>query len=700
MIDFLSGITTEAEPQGRTRPEGYRDSQRVLMERKRAAERDITDIPDRLNPSRWESCSLDLQLFLETYLSEQFCKAWSEAHLRCIAKMQYAILNGGYFALAMPRGEGKTTIAKGAALWALLYGHRRYIVLIAATERKAVLLLGSVKKILRFNTTLLEDFPEVIIPVRDLQGKGSRSSSQTVHGEPTGMIWKTDQVVLPRVDGSDSCESRLEIAGITGDIRGRNATLMDGTEIRPDFAIGDDPQTHGSAKSPSQCDDREEILRTDVLGLAGPGEKLAMVIPCTVIKKGDLADRLLDNELNPDFRGEKTAAIVSWPDNLEEDPDKEGITWDDYNEARIEGLHAEDEGKAANEFYIKHCFDLEQGAKVGWEGRRVEGDQSALQSIMNQYYAMGKEAFYSEYQNSPIEHDESIYDLTPQTVCSRLNNFKRMEVPKEATMLVSMADINYVGINVTVTAFQNDFTGFIVDHFKYPEGEKNVLIKKNTPENEVAKIVARAVIDVEKLLETKGYTQSGEEIKIDLKLFDGNFWTDHVFSALRAIRKKNVLADRGTAAKKYRVPVQKGKVIGRPYHKAHKEKGPKGWQIRHDSDFWRMATQKAFLLKPGQPGSLSLWGNDPNRHRAYAHEICCEKLINFVPAEPNDLYQWHMIPGQANDQLDSTVGCYVAAASLGASLDGVKRTRKKRPKPQPNRGSSKNGRSGGIRTRY
>ena len=699
MIDFLADIKTGDEPQGRTRPEGYRESQAEIMRKKRAAERDITDIPDRLNPSRWESCRFDLKLFLETYLSEQFCKAWSEAHLRCIAKMQYAIINGGYFALAMPRGEGKTTIAKGAALWAMLYGHRRYVVLIAATERKAGLLLGSVKKILRFNTTLLEDFPEVMIPVRDLQGKGSRTSSQTVHGQSKGMVWKSDQVVLPSVDGSDSCESRLEIAGITGDIRGRNATLMDGTEIRPDFAIGDDPQTHGSAKSPSQCDDREEILRTDVLGLAGPGERMAMVIPCTVIKKNDLADRLLDNELNPDFRGEKTAAIISWPDNLEEDPDKDGITWDDYNEARIEGLQNEDEGKTANEFYIKHCFDLEQGAKVGWEGRQVEGDESALQSIMNQYYAMGKEAFYSEYQNSPIEHDESIFELTPQTVCSRLNGFKRLEVPADATMLVSMADINYVGLNVTVLACKNDFTGWIVDHFKYPEGDK-VLIKKNTPEAEVAKIVARAVIEVEKLLDAKGYVQDGELFDIDRKLFDGNFWTKHVYSAIKAIRKKSVMADRGTAAKKYRVPRDKKKLIGRPYNQAHLERGPLGRHLRHDADYWRMVTQKAFLLKPGVPGSLSLWGSNPDRHREYAHEVCGEKLIQFVPGEPNDLYQWHQVPGQANDQLDSTVGCLAGAASLGASLDGIKRRKRKRPKPPTSNRGNKHGKTGGIRTKY
>ena len=675
------------------------------MRKKRADERDIKEIPERLDLLRWASCKDDLRLFLETYLKEQFTKDWSEAHLRCIERMQYAILNGGYFALAMPRGEGKTTIAKGAALWAILYGHRSYIVLIAATERKAVQLLKSLKQTMRFNDTLEDDFPEVIVPIRELEGKSARANAQTFHGESTGIVWKTDEIVLPRIQGSLCCESRIEVAGITGEIRGKSATLQDGSEVRPDLAIPDDPQTHASAKSPTQCDDREEIIRTDVLGLPGPGEKLACFIPCTVIKEGDLADRLLDKEKNPDFMGEKTAAILSWPTNLDNEEEKAETTWDDYNEARIEGLHNEDMGKAANEFYTDHREDLDKDARIGWDGRHAEGDVSALQSLMNLYFAIGKEAFYSEYQNAPLAADDSIYSINAETIAGRVNRFSRLEVPEDATMLVAMADINYIGLNVTVCAFKNDFTGYIVDYFKYPPGVKKELVKRNTPEAVAVKLIAQAVIEVEKLLDSKVYIQDGEKIGINKILIDANAWTEHVMKAIRSIGKDKVIADRGTAASKYRVPAKSAKIgklsklMRAPYHKCHQERGPQGWQIRHNSDFWRMVTQKAFLLKPGVPGSLSLWGKDPARHRDYAHEVAAEKLINYVPAEPNDLYQWHLVPGQANDQLDSTVGCLVAAASLGASLDGIKRTKKpkrnKPPQQTTNKGPVKK-----IRSRY
>ena len=266
-LDIFKGIKARPKPKAAAKPKPkatptpapqpaptptYRDSQAKLMNEKRASERDIADIPERLDAARHESCRGSLRLFLETYLATWFGKAWSEAHLRCIAKMEYAILNGGYFALAMPRGEGKTTIAKGAAIWALLYGHRRYVVVIGATATKAKNVMGSIKTQLRFNKLLLADFPEVIIPIRDAGGKQLRAASQTYKGESTGLVWRAEEIALPRIDGSESCESRIEVAGITGEIRGKSATLMDGSEIRPDLAICDDPQTHASAKSFTQ----------------------------------------------------------------------------------------------------------------------------------------------------------------------------------------------------------------------------------------------------------------------------------------------------------------------------------------------------------------------------------------------------------------------------------------------------------------
>ena len=85
----------------------------------------------------------------------------------------------------------------------------------------------------------------------------------------------------------------LKVAGITGRIRGMKHQTAAGESFRPDLVILDDPQTDESARSLWQCQARESILAGAVLGLAGPGRKISSIMPCTVIKPGDMADRIL-----------------------------------------------------------------------------------------------------------------------------------------------------------------------------------------------------------------------------------------------------------------------------------------------------------------------------------------------------------------------------------------------------------------------
>src|SRR5882724_8472261 len=97
------------------------------------------------------------------------------------------------------------------------------------------------------------------------------------------------------------------------EVRGQNHSLADGTIIRPRLAIVDDPQTTESAWSASQCRQREAIFNIDVLGMAGPGQKIAALVCCTVIRPDDLADNLLDRDKNPEWAGERTKLIYDFP---------------------------------------------------------------------------------------------------------------------------------------------------------------------------------------------------------------------------------------------------------------------------------------------------------------------------------------------------------------------------------------------------
>jgi hypothetical protein len=56
---------------------------------------------------RRESCRLDLARFCQTYFPAAFSLPFCADHLRAIAVLQRAVLEGGLFAMAIPRGFGK-----------------------------------------------------------------------------------------------------------------------------------------------------------------------------------------------------------------------------------------------------------------------------------------------------------------------------------------------------------------------------------------------------------------------------------------------------------------------------------------------------------------------------------------------------------------------------------------------------------------
>jgi hypothetical protein len=175
-------------------------------------------------------------------------------------------------------------------------------------------MLDAIKMELDGNDLLLEDFPEALFPIQALDGIANRCNGQLYKGERTHIGWTAREVVLPtlkpdgwlqrddlrpfvREDGTSKASGAIiKVAGITGRIRGMKYKRADGRTVRPTLVVLDDPQTDESARSLSQCATRESILAGAVLGLSGPGTKIAGIMPCTVIRPGDMADAILDRD--------------------------------------------------------------------------------------------------------------------------------------------------------------------------------------------------------------------------------------------------------------------------------------------------------------------------------------------------------------------------------------------------------------------
>ncbi len=132
----------------------------------------------------------------------------------------------------------------------------------------------------------------------------------------------------------------------------------DGRTVRPSLVVLDDPQTDESACSLSQCANRESILAGAVLGLAGPGKKISGIMPCTVIRPGDMADNILDRNRHPEWNGERTKMVYAFPKNE--------LLWERYAEIRAEGMRGGDGGESATEFYRQNQAAMDDGAVVAW----------------------------------------------------------------------------------------------------------------------------------------------------------------------------------------------------------------------------------------------------------------------------------------------------------------------------------------------
>jgi hypothetical protein len=310
---------------------GDRERAGLASRNKSVEAREVGKHPEPINPERKQRGISSLRVFCEQYFPERFTKPFCPDHLKVIDRIETAVLEGGLFAMAMPRGSGKTTICECGVLWAVLGGHKHFAMLIGSNEKHATDMLANIRIDLETNDLLNEDFGEVTFYIRALEGQTKRCMGQTSNGELTRIEINKKTIILPTIPGSAASGGIIKTTGLTGGVRGAKVR-----SARPDLVILDDPQTDGSAKSPSQCATREAIIAGAVLGLAGPGKQISCVMPCTVIRKGDLSDRFLDHELHPQWNGEITKMVYAFPTNQK--------LWDKYADLRIEGMKAECNG--------------------------------------------------------------------------------------------------------------------------------------------------------------------------------------------------------------------------------------------------------------------------------------------------------------------------------------------------------------------
>lgn len=658
-------------------PEADRYRERVAKDIKRLndqskAGRDIGPIPKVAKPRRRSGCKRDLRRFCLTYFALTFPLAFSPDHLKVIAKIEKAVLEGGLFALAMPRGNGKTTLCEVAALWALVYGHRSFVVLIGAELGGATRSLETLKLELETNEELQEDFPEVCYPIQKLERIAHRCKGQTCQGEPTYIGWKADAIVLPTVPKSAASGATVKAVGLTGAIRGLKHKRRSGGSIRPDLAVIDDPQTDDSARSASQCAQRESLLGGAVLGLAGPGKKISGIMPTTVIVPGDMADRILDPKIHPDWNGERTKMLYGEAANPR--------LWDQYDQFRQDQKTAE-----MNAFYLAHQTAMDAGMTAAWPERKNPDEISAIQHAMN-LKLRDPRAFAAEYQNEPLPLiDEDRGALMPEQIASRFNRHERGVAPAGSARLTAFIDVQQDLLYWCVCAWADDFTGSVVDYGAFPEQTRGYFSLRDANPTMAAAVGVSSLEGsifaglgrvADRLLGRAWPMDGGGELRVERCLADAN-WGQSTDTVYRWCRQSPHAAQL--------VPSH-GKAIGasgNPMEEWQRKPGerrglnwvmppPKaGRGIRHllyDVNFWKSFVHARLSQPPGERGSLTLFGDSSHTHRLFADHLTAEYRVR-TQGRGREVDEWQLRPDRPdNHWLDCVVGCAVAASLGGAAL--------------------------------
>jgi hypothetical protein len=652
--------------------------------------RDIaSDMPKITDEAQRERVSKSLRAFCEECMPEKFHLGWSPDHLKVIRKMEQSILHGESFAIAMPRGTGKTTLVVAAIIWAILCGHKKYAALIGADRDAATKLLNNIKVQLETNDKLYELFPEAIHPVRRLEGIANRCRGQIYNGDRTYIAWTAKSIQFASIPSrgeptATASGAIIETAGIRGKVRGMQTALPNGQVARPDVFVVDDPQTDVSAKSRTQVKARLDVITGTCPGLAGPGESISGFVTCTVIVPDDVADQILNPQKFPDYQGERCQLVYQWPTNMD--------LWDDYSTIYRESVATGAGMEACNRFVMKNWDSLHKGSEVAWDTRKKANELSSLQHAFNLRIKLG-DTFWSEYQNLPLVDDDSEDLLTVDQIQIRTNGFGRGVVPHDANLITAYIDVQGECLFWGVMAIQTaTFSCWLLDYGAWPEQRSNYYTKRGLTKKLSGKYsggregrLRSGILELIDTLANREWLMPDGTTSLKI----GQIGIDAAWgpatrvvqsAAIESPHRAIVLPTFGRCLEAKDCPMdlwkpKPGERLGIGYSIRPRQGG--GVYGLLDANHWKSFVHSRLATSIGDDGSLSFFAAElVTTHRMLAEHLRAE-LREETTKGTRIVHVWTLPDAKPdNDLFDVLAGCCAMASIKGARLAGVKMTKK------------------------
>jgi len=590
-----------------------------------------------------------------------------------------------------------TTISENTILWAALYGHRQFGIIAAVNLAASTSNIDSIKTEFAENDLLLEDFPEVCYPIRELDGKPQKCKSQTCNGKHTLTAWRADVIVLPTIDGSPASANTIR-AKPYAKARGVKFKRPDGTNVRPDLILVDDPQDDESAASPGQVQKNLKILKKNLIHTAGHNKKLAIVVNGTVIAERDMIESLLSDSA---WQGERIKFVQSWSKV------HDTFWMKEYAAVRrtFDRTAVGDKQRAEREataLYASRRDEADAGCVVSWVERynRIT-ELSAIQHAYNVLIDDGPEVFASEYQNQPLDERSKDSVLTAALVASKTNGLARGRVPKTAEFITVYIDVHLRVLYYVATAWTKDFTGSVIDYGTYPRQPLSYFAQASAPvcmadaapgTTEDAWILAGLTALTNAIYGMTFMREDGAEMHVHMVLIDAK-WGEKNELVKQFCRRHPQAGTRLLASQGLGIgPAQKdfseyrpepGTRTGYGWRIAPPKVGGDRW-ITIDTNTMKSHVANRLALPLGTPGGIELFGLDPRDHALFADHCVSEAPMEMTAKRgigqmrTKTVWEWPL-PHTDNHWWDCLVGTAAAASMLGCRIPGIeKRARKRR----------------------
>lgn len=643
---------------------GVSDADRKRKSRQSAR---VLHIPPPVDPARRKRCLEDVYLFLDTYMPSTYDQPWTSNRREMVSAIFEALLTKTAQAVAAPRGEGKTVIAKGVAVFCILKGLVRFALVCSSTGEYAKDRLEDIKAIFEQNDLLMEDFPEVCIPARDVAIAPQRSGSQeTSSGGLTHIVWAGDTIIFPRVDGSVCSGAIIMTKGITASLRGLNIG-----DVRPDLVIIDDPDDEESADSFIKTERRVRKINQSIRGMAGPGKGLARVMLCTIINRDCVAFKYTDRTQFPAWNGKRYKLLETLPDRTD--------MWEDYVRQVRDNQEKDDKfSRGAHQYYVDHREEMDAGSVIAnpyilEPDRLMDGTQkevSALQHCFNVIADVGWDAFNTEYQNDPPTNDsEESSGITPLIVRQSLNGLEKGVVPNDTQKLTAFIDVGKYRLHYVVVAWRGGSTGYVVDYWEKHTADPDVV--------GTSKAILTALREWrdERLAEPYK-NEDGEPVVLNLCLVDSGYADSSVYQ-FTSESGGGFMPSMGDS--RFRQPTSQtnDKIPGvNHWYRARRQNGV--WVVNMDADYWKHLVHDRFQMdhaadERAVSGCMTLYGKDVKTHGNFARQVCAEIWTREWKSNPTGgkvLKEYWKKTQKDNHYLDCMYGACVAASCCGIQMSG------------------------------